>query len=457
MGIVSGVILISSVVAFIHLSQTLLLLLIAAVVSLIGISIILQWPILGLILTILGGFFIKYSGPSNINITVLGIMALVSLWLVKMFVIDRRFRFVASRTFPPILVFIILSLISFGVGMLPLVPYSSPAPLYTQVGGLIIFILSAGAFLFVANTVSLRWLERLTWVFILIGALYMLISLLLSTLSVEVPIIRSLFDSNAANNSMFWTWLAALTFSQAFFNHRLHPVLRAALGILVLSTIYVGFVLANDWKSGWVPPLAAIMAILIAKYWRPAILLAPFGLVVTGILAYLVIGTDTYSWATRVDAWVIVIEIAKVSPFFGLGFANYYWYSLYTPIRGYFVPFNSHSQYVDLIAQTGILGLLSFLWIFFEVGRLGWNLREIAPDGFPRAYTYGVIGGVVGTLVAASMADWVLPFAYNIGLAGFRASILPWVFMGGLVCIEQLTRQKTESHITGTNVKRSYG
>jgi O-antigen ligase len=160
------------------------------------------------------------------------------------------------------------------------------------------------------------------------------------------------------------------------------------------------------------------------------------------VLAYLLIGTDTYSWGTRLDAWFIVIEIAKASPIFGLGFANYYWYALYFPIRGYFVPFNSHSQYIDIIAQTGILGLLSFLWIFFAVGRLGWQLRETAPEGFPRAYTYGVIGGVAGTLVAAGLVDWVLPFAYNIGLAGFRASILPWIFMGGLVCIEQLVRQQ---------------
>jgi hypothetical protein len=45
--------------------------------------------------------------------------------------------------------------------------------------------------------------------------------------------------------------------------------------------------------------------------------------------------------------------------------------------------------------------------------------------------------------VAASLVDWVLPFAYNIGLAGFRASILPWIFMGGLVCVEQLVRKQS--------------
>ena len=100
--------------------------------------------------------------------------------------------------------------------------------------------------------------------------------------------------------------------------------------------------------------------------------------------------------------------------------------------------FNSHSQYVDLIAQVGILGLVCFLWIFFEVGHLAWTLKDCLPDGFARSYSYSVLAGIVGTLVAAFLVDWVLPFVYNIGFNGFRASILPWIFFGGLIGIEQV-------------------
>jgi hypothetical protein len=42
------------------------------------------------------------------------------------------------------------------------------------------------------------------------------------------------------------------------------------------------------------------------------------------------------------------------------------------------------------------------------------------------------------------MGDWVIPFVYNIGMAGFRASVLAWLFMGGLVVIEQLTPQAND-------------
>ena len=61
--------------------------------------------------------------------------------------------------------------------------------------------------------------------------------------------------------------------------------------------------------------------------------------------------------------------------------------------------------------------------------------------GFAQAYIYGALGGVVGTLVAALLVDWVLPFVYNIGFTGFRGSLLLWLFLGGLVSIEQLVKR----------------
>jgi O-antigen ligase len=157
-----------------------------------------------------------------------------------------------------------------------------------------------------------------------------------------------------------------------------------------------------------------------------------------------IINTDLYSWVTRLEAWRILIEIVKINPILGLGFGTYYWITPLFPILGWNVSFNSHSQYLDILAQTGILGLACFLWFVWEVGRLGWRLRDRVPDGFPRAYVYSALGGLAGTLVAATLVDWILPFVYNIGLAGFRASILAWIFMGGLVSLNHIYRENNE-------------
>ncbi len=176
------------------------------------------------------------------------------------------------------------------------------------------------------------------------------------------------------------------------------------------------------------------------RYPRLLIVAIPIAVIIAGYLTGKLISSDAYSWGTRVDAWVIILRISQESPLFGLGFSNYYWYTPLFPIRGWPVSFNSHSQYIDLIAQVGILGLLCFFWVFLALGRVGWNLKNRFPDGFARAYTSGVLAGLAATLVAAFLVDWVLPFVYNIGFNGFRASILPWIFFGGLISLEQIDR-----------------
>jgi len=126
----------------------------------------------------------------------------------------------------------------------------------------------------------------------------------------------------------------------------------------------------------------------------------------------------------------------------GLGFANYYWYTPLFHIRGYAVNFNSHNNYVDIVAQTGFVGLVCFLLFLWQVGWLGWRLREQVPAGFAQAYVYGALGGLVGITVVGMMGDWVVPFFYNIGLSGFRSSMFGWLFLGGLVSLEQMVRKQ---------------
>jgi O-antigen ligase len=58
----------------------------------------------------------------------------------------------------------------------------------------------------------------------------------------------------------------------------------------------------------------------------------------------------------------------------GVGFANYSFYTPLFPILGWYVQFNSHNNYVDIIAQVGILGLLCLIWLFIEIGRVSWRV-----------------------------------------------------------------------------------
>ena len=73
---------------------------------------------------------------------------------------------------------------------------------------------------------------------------------------------------------------------------------------------------------------------------------------------------------------------------------------------------------------------------------MGWGLMKINLSGFSNAYVVGAMGGLVGMLIAGMLGDWVIPFVYNVGLKGFRASVLGWIFLGGLVAIQHIYETK---------------
>jgi hypothetical protein len=401
-----------------------------------AILLFIQRPALGLLLSLIGGFAVPFSGPSGLNVTMLGVALLLILWIMEMLVRRQSIQLMSSYTTRPAFWLILISILAFGVGQLSWY-HTDHAPMGAQLGGLFIIILSVGAFLLVGNRVSLYWLQWFTWVFLAYSSLYII--------GWPLPAITKytnhLFQLGSTG-SLFWLWAVSLAFSQAVFNRDLRLRWRFCLGIYAFLVIFTGAYYLYDWKSGWVPPLVSIGAMVGLLSPQLGIVMAFLSTFPAPRLLNDVIGSDEYSYGTRLDAWRIVLQITKADPILGLGPANYHWYTPLFPIRGYAVKFNSHSQYIDLIAQTGVLGLFCFLWFTWAIGRLCWRLRAQAPSGFAQAYVYGAFGGLIGTVVAGTLGDWVLPFFYNVGMNGFRASILTWIFLGGLVVIEKIAARQ---------------
>jgi hypothetical protein len=401
--------------------------------------VLLRQPNYGFILIFLSAAFVPFSGPSGLNAAMLVVVLMLGLWLMDMLVVKQNFVLIRSRLLLPIIAFLVISVIALAMGQIPWFVFAHQAPVDSQLGGFSIFVFSIGAMLLAAHLIKdLRWLEITVWSFIAIGALYVL------GRTVHFSLIDNIYQRGLVSGSMFWTWLVALTASQIIYNDKLTRRIKALLIGIVLLTFYVAIVQAYDWKSGWLPPLVAVGVLIVNRYRKLVILAIPVALFAGSYIVLDLIKSDDYSWGTRLDAWKIVLAISRVSPILGMGFSNYYWYTPLFPIRGWRVSFNSHSQYVDLIAQTGYLGLLCFLWLLFEAGRLSWGLANKFTGGFAKAYSNGVFAGIIATLVAAFLVDWVLPFVYNIGLTGFRASVLPWIFMGGLIALEQMELHKTK-------------
>jgi len=443
--IISGVLFASITLAF-FAPQRLTSLLLLFLVGLCIILILLRWPPIGIIGILVGGLFLPFSGPGGFNAAILGVAFMLGLWLLEMVVMRHKIQFAPSSTTIPLIVFTVSALLSFGTGQLHWYLFANQAPLDAQLGGLSIWILSAGAFILVGNQIKkLRWLETFTWVFLIVGGIFILSRLIPSIGRTVIP----LFLNGINPGSAFWIFMMVIPLSQILFNQEMGPKWKIILSGLFIATLYVAMVQASGWKSGYIPPLAGIAIILGFRFKRFIWLLIPLGIVLSIYMLKQAISSDQYSYITRLEAWRIVLEISKVNPITGLGFANYYWYTPLFPILGWSVVFNSHSQYVDIIAQTGLLGLACFGWLFWSVGKLGWALKDRAPAGFARAYVVGALGGLVGTLVAGGFADWILPFVYNIGMNGFRVSVLAWIFLGGLVSIEQIVKNQSALQNSG--------
>ena len=393
----------------------------------------LRWPPVGLIVAALAGMVVPYAGPSGLNATMILVALLLGLWLLDMMVRQRQIRLAPSRAVWPLLAFVVVACLSFVGGQLPWFRFAHQAPLGAQLGGLSIVVLSAGVFLLEANQVrDLVWLRRLTWAFLALATVSFVGRSLLPSLGLPT---RDLFQPVG---SAFFVWLVTMAFSQAIFNRELPVGWRLALGVLVLLVLYHLMTAKFNDKSGWLPPLVGVAAMIGFRSWRAGVALVLVVALSGSYLLAQLIGSDAYSLSTRLDAWLIMASLIQSSPIWGLGFANYYWYTPLLPIRGYAVSFNSHNNYIDLLAQTGLVGLVCFLWFLLEVGGLTWRLRERVPDGFARAYVLGAWGGLVGIVVAGMLGDWILPFFYNIGMNGFKSSMLTWLFLGGLVSLEHM-------------------
>lgn len=372
--------------------------------------------------------------PGGLNFAVLQLLLLVGLWLLRLVVSRPTPPLIQSRPSRPLYWLLGVIALAFIMGQLPWFVVPQRAPLDTQIGAMLIFGLAIGAFLLVSHQVTeLRWLVWMTWLLISLGGIFALGWV--SPLSI---ITGRTFQVGATANALFWTWLIALSFSQAFFHETLERRWRVLAGAIFLLAVYVAFVRQYDWKSAWVPPLVAIFVMLGAYSWRLGVLIAVVGLIAAALLGAQIIASDEYSYSTRLDAWLIMVEMLKTNPILGFGPANYYWYTPLFHIRGYTVQFNSHNQYLDILAQTGVLGLGCVLWFFAEIGWLIWRLRAQAPAGFMQAYLYAALGGLAGTAASGMLVDWFFPFVYNIGFNGFRSTIFAWLFLGGVVTIEQL-------------------
>jgi hypothetical protein len=454
--ILNGLIIAGVLVLAFVLGRRSSILILAAMFALAGALILLRWPLLGFFILIPSAVVVRLEVGTgtdvSLNPAALLVPVLLGIWLLNS-MMQHRLHLAPSRVNRPLILFLAVALLSIPISNVvwdPAVPRSDRF-IVVQLAQWALFVFSAGIFWLVGNRITSEvWLKRLVAFYLIVATS---IALVRVTPGNEYIAYNSL--SFAVERAPFWLLLTAVAAGQLFFNQQLSTRVRLALlGILLITTYYALFI-QRERSSNWVGVFTSIGVIAWLRF--PRLRWLTFA-VLLGTMASGVLFTVIYDFAGGDEKWTEsgasrgvliqrVLELSMRNPITGIGPAAYRPYGLTRPLfyeGAYWIEprINSHNNYVDLFSQVGIVGLLIFFWFMAELAWLGWRLRKVYPDGFAGGYVNGMLAAWVGIMIIMALADWFLPFVYNIGFSGFQASVLLWMFFGGLITLEQLAHPR---------------
>ncbi len=364
-------------------------------------------------------------------------IAFVGIWFMRMLAVEKRFHLTPTPLNVPLLGFVVSTIVSLvwsNVMRDPLVNWRTFSPV--QLASTVVMIMLPAAFLLVVNHIkSQRLLMAMTGLMLLAGTL----GLIRQYEIVHLPI---------NTRGMFGMWIISLSAGLAIFWRRLPNVARLALLGLTAAWVIWGFILHISWVAGWLPGLAALGVLVFLRSKK----LAVFLLIVVVTSFYLksayidtvVEAETTESGNTRLAAWEVNWRVTGEHLLFGTGPAGYAsYYMSYFPHDA----MATHSNYIDLLAETGIVGFGLYMWFFIALTWTGYKLclRLKGRGDFYEGLANAALAGTVASLVAMAIGDWLIPFAYTQTIAGFDYSVYGWIFMAAIVVIDNLTRAEAAS------------
>lgn len=384
----------------------------------------------------------------ELNPVTLLIPVAAGLWLLDM-MRRRDSTILSTRANRPLVLFLVAGLAALVIGRAfwdPAVPVRSSF-IIVQLAQWAIFAFSALAFWMASNLIrDAASLKRWTFLFLGLAGAVAILRL--------VPGVSSLVDrvvTLAFIRTPLWVLLVALGAGQLLFNRRLSTSWRVFLVLVLLAALFYAFVEDTDADSNWVGLTVVLGSLVWLRYPKlrrlalaMILISAAVGMLFPAIYEFA--GGEEewiYSGASRLLLIERVVSVTMRNPITGLGPAAYRLYAAMEPLRYRYANWvtpqiNSHNNYVDVFSHAGLVGLGLFLWFMIEIARLGWRLHGRYPEGFGAGYVNGVLAAIAAMAVIMMMLDWFLPFVYNVGFTGFQASVLVWLFMGGLVALDHL-------------------
>ena len=127
------------------------------------------------------------------------------------------------------------------------------------------------------------------------------------------------------------------------------------------------------------------------------------------------------SWESRLFGWRAFKEIISKDfsvLFLGVGFLNWRYALSYKTLL-----YGGHNNYLSVLGELGIFGLIVFLWIWVKVLYHSWSNRNVS-DSFGRAY-FAIIVGLLISCVTQETLYPVYVMEGFLGMVMFLSALLP--------------------------------
>lgn len=365
--------------------------------------------------------------------------AIIAIWAIRSIVVNKKLELYPFPINKPLLGFVLTVPVSTIWSILfrdPLV-YTWDTFLFVQLATGFVMVMLPAAFLIVGNFV-----RNLTTLYIMVGLFIAagVLGLLWDYRLIPLPI---------NTGGLFTMWIVGLSVGMAIFNQRLARVWRALLLLLAAGWLYYRFGQNISWIAGWLPPFSLLFTLFFMRSKKL------FIVVVILLLLIVAINFEYYlnaygrekaeSGFTRMAAWNLNWSITSRHILFGTGPGGYAAYLMtYHPTRA----MATHSNYIDILAQLGIVGTVFYLWFFARLMLMGYNLckRLRGRLDFSEALANVAFAGTLGCVVAMFFGDWLIPFPYTQTIGAFDYINYSWIIMGFTLVLDRFTKEAPGAH-----------
>ncbi len=378
----------------------------------------------------LGFVTLPTGSESRLVISLVIALGLIGRWLLEKLFIERRLVLKPSPVNRPLLLFVAVCIISYLWSQFmrdELLFVWSSFPM-VQIAALVVNITLPLVLLLAANEFDDEaWVRR--FAYLLVG---------MAVTGATIYLIREewhAFFFVRGSLGLAGMWACVIAYALALFSRRAPLWLRAALLGYVGLQVYLSFFLTRMWVSGWLPLGIACVIVTLLRSRRLFLICMLAGTLYVGANfdyyyeTIVVAQEEEGSGSARVALWLNNLNHVKNHPLFGMGPAGYAPYNMTYHAQD---ARSTHNNYFDILAQTGIIGALTFIWLAITLISMALHTwKRLAGSGsFLEAFSAAAFGGTVAAFAGMMLGDWVLPFAYNQTISGFDNAVFTWLMFG---------------------------